>query len=131
MEDVPAPLKILGKVAGSMKVRINQLKKLAVALIILPLLGIVLLNSATSRTRAAGDNATDIATLYKESKCSICHGPQAAKFFDPTLPDEQLVEIVLKGKKAEKPPNMPAYEEKGLTADQAKALVAYMKSLKQ
>jgi hypothetical protein len=41
------------------------------------------------------------------------------------------VQIVLKGKKPEKPPNMPAYEEKGITEDQAKALVAHMKSLKK
>jgi hypothetical protein len=38
---------------------------------------------------------------------------------------------VLKGKKPEKPPNMPAFEERGITADQAKALVAYMKTLKK
>jgi hypothetical protein len=42
-----------------------------------------------------------------------------------------MVEAVLKGKKGEKPPNMPAYQEKGITEDQAKALVAHMKSLKQ
>lgn len=129
MEDVPAQLKILGKVAGIMKVKINQLKKLAVALFILPLLGVVMLNSASVGTRAA-DDAMDVATLYKDNKCSVCHGPKAAKFFDATVTDDQLVEIVMKGKKAEKPPNMPAYGEKGLTADQAKALVAYMKSLK-
>lgn len=111
--------------------KINQLKKLAIALIILPMLGAVLLNSASVRTRAAADDVTDVATLYKESKCAICHGPKAAKFFDATVADDKLVEIVLKGKKAEKPPNMPAYEEKGLNTDQAKALVTYMKSLKQ
>ena len=113
-----------------MRIKINQLKKLVIALIILPLLAVVLLNSASVRTRAASGEI-DAAALYKESKCLICHGPKAAKFFDATLPDDQLVEIVMKGKKAEKPPNMPAYEEKGLTAEQAKALVAYMKSLKQ
>ena len=47
------------------------------------------------------------------------------------MADAALVEIVLKGKKPEKPPNMPAYEAKGITGDQAKALVAYMRSLKQ
>jgi hypothetical protein len=40
------------------------------------------------------------------------------------------VQAVLKGKKPEKPPNMPAFEDKGITADQAKALVDYMKSVK-
>jgi len=40
-----------------------------------------------------------------------------------------LIQTVLKGKKPEKPPNMPAFEER-ITADQAKALVGFMKSLK-
>jgi cytochrome c5 len=42
-----------------------------------------------------------------------------------------MVQAILKGKKPEKPPNMPAYGEKGITEDQAKALVAFMKSLKK
>jgi hypothetical protein len=41
-----------------------------------------------------------------------------------------MVDTILKGKKVEKPPNMPAFEEKGITGDQAKALIAYMKSIK-
>jgi len=41
-----------------------------------------------------------------------------------------MVQAILKGKKGEKPPNMPAFEEKGITADQAKELVALMKQLK-
>jgi hypothetical protein len=40
------------------------------------------------------------------------------------------LQAVLKGKKPEKPPNMPAFEDRGITADQAKALVDYMKSVK-
>jgi mono/diheme cytochrome c family protein len=67
---------------------------------------------------------------YYTSKCVMCHGKKAEKKFDATLTDDQMVEAVLKGKKAEKPPNMPAYAEKGVTADQAKALVDHMKSLK-
>ncbi len=73
--------------------------------------------------------AFDAATYYK-GKCVMCHGKKAEKKFDSSLTDEQLVEIVLKGKKVEKPPHMPAYSEKGVTADQAKALVAVMKQLK-
>jgi len=72
---------------------------------------------------------TDPATFYK-TKCVSCHGKKAEKKFDTTLTDEQLVEIVLKGKKAAKPPHMPAYGEKGVTSDQAKALIAHMKALK-
>src|SRR5262245_27570985 len=69
------------------------------------------------------------ADFYK-SKCVACHGKKAEKKFDTSLTDDQLVEVVLKGKKAEKPPNMPGYAEKGVTAEQAKALVDYMKQLK-
>ena len=42
-----------------------------------------------------------------------------------------LVQTTLDGKTAEKPPNMPAYKDKGMTREQAKALVTHMKSLKQ
>lgn len=71
----------------------------------------------------------DIGALYK-TKCVACHGATAEKKFDATKTDDDLIQVVLKGKKLEKPPNMPAFEEKGITADQAKALVAFMKSLK-
>ena len=60
----------------------------------------------------------------------MCHGKKAEKKFDSSLTDEQLVEIVLKGKKVAKPPHMPAYSEKGVSEEQAKALVALMKQLK-
>lgn len=72
----------------------------------------------------------DAAAIYK-GKCVACHGAAAEKKFDPSIPDADLVQIVLNGKKPEKPPNMPAYGEKGVTEDQAKALVAHMKSLKK
>ena len=83
--------------------------------------------SAASRT--AVDDPFDAATTFK-TKCVACHGQKAEKKFDSSLPDEQLIDIVLKGKKPEKPPNMPAYGEKGVTAEQAKALVEHMKQLK-
>ncbi|HYV10469.1 MAG TPA: cytochrome c [Pyrinomonadaceae bacterium] len=69
------------------------------------------------------------AEVYK-TKCVACHGKKAEKKFDTTISDDQMVEAILKGKKAAKPPNMPAYGEKGVTAEQAKALVDYMKQLK-
>lgn len=110
-----------------MKATRNQLK-LAALLLFLPLLTISVLNSASVRTHAAGEDAEAAAT-YK-AKCAMCHGAAAAKNFDATLSDDQLVEIVLKGKKTDKPLSMPSYEAKGMTAEQAKALVAYMKQLK-
>jgi len=71
----------------------------------------------------------DAAALYK-SKCFACHGATAEKKFDATKAEDELIQTVLKGRKMEKPPNMPGFEEKGITPDQAKALVEYMKSLK-
>jgi mono/diheme cytochrome c family protein len=111
---------------------VNRLKKLTIALIALPLLAIMLLNSASVRTGATAEEtaeAQDAATVYK-TKCTICHGAKAEKKFDPAIPEDQLVEIVLKGKKGEKPPYMPAYETKGVSPEQAKAFVTYMKELK-
>lgn len=83
---------------------------------------------ASVPARMASDD--DYAALYK-SKCFACHGATAEKKFDATKADADLIEIVLKGKKMEKPPNMPAYEEKGITADQAKGLIQFMKSQRQ
>lgn len=79
---------------------------------------------------AQGDvQASDPAAFYK-GKCVACHGQKAEKKFDPALTDEQHIDAILKGKKGEKPPNMPAYGEKGVTAEQAKGLLDYMKQLR-
>ena len=80
--------------------------------------------AASVPARATNDD--DAAALYK-AKCFACHGATAEKKFDATKADDDLIQTVLKGKKVEKPPNMPGFEEKGVTADQAKALVAFMK----
>ena len=72
---------------------------------------------------------SDPAAFY-QSKCVVCHGKKGEKKFDATLTDEQYLDAILKGKKPEKPPNMPAYGEKGVTAEQAKALLEYMKQLR-
>ena len=93
--------------------------------ITLTVLGIV---SAGARNSKSQD--FDAAATYK-GKCVACHGPKAEKKFDAAKSDDEHVQIILKGKKAEKPPNMPAYESKGITADQAKALLDYMKTLRQ
>ena len=100
------------------------MKRIAAVLFGIPLVATVLLISVPART--TGD---DDAALYK-SKCAMCHGATAEKKVDKTKADDELIQTVLKGKKLEKPPNMPAFEERGITADQAKALVGYVKSLK-
>jgi len=87
-------------------------------------LGVLVLASAQTDVQPS-----DPAAYYK-AKCVMCHGKKAEKKFNATLTDDQMVEVVLKGKKVEKPPHMPAYAEKGVTAEQAKALVDYMKQLK-
>lgn len=108
-----------------MRLTTKGFKKLAIILLALPLLAMALFSSAPARTLAAAQDF-DAAAAYK-AKCAMCHGASAEKTFDATKPDEQLVEAVLKGVK----PKMPAYEAKGINAEQAKALVDYMKKLKQ
>ena len=101
------------------------MKRIAAALFGIPLVATVLLISVSARTTSDDD----AAALYK-TKCAMCHGATAEKKVDKTKADDELTQTVLKGKKLEKPPNMPAFEERGITADQAKALVGFMKSLK-
>ena len=79
---------------------------------------------------AQGDVQPSDPAAYYKAKCVICHGPKAEKKFNTSLTDEQLLDAILKGKKPEKPPNMPAYAEKGVSAEQAKGLLDYMKQLK-
>jgi mono/diheme cytochrome c family protein len=105
----------------------DLLKKISVSAIILPLLAITLVNTSTTASRAAQD--FDAAATYK-AKCAMCHGQKAEKKFDPAKTDEALVEATLKGVDTVTP-KMPGYEAKGMTADQAKALVTYMRSLRQ
>jgi mono/diheme cytochrome c family protein len=109
--------------------KVITLKKLVTVLFALPVLAGMLLNSVSGQTPAAGD--TKDASVLFTAKCKMCHGAKAEKLFDASKPEDEMVEAILKGKKAEKPPNMPAYAEKGVDAEMAKALVAHMKSLKQ
>ena len=109
-----------------MRVLINRFKKLSFVLAGIVFAAAFLVAAVPARM----ETQDDTAALFK-SKCAACHGQTAEKKFDATKADDELIQTVLKGKKLEKPPNMPSYEEKGLTADQAKALVAFMKSQKQ
>ena len=102
------------------------LKNLTIAIAAIFLFSVVFLSTAPAQGEA---QPSDPAAYYK-AKCQMCHGPKVEKKFDPALTDEQYIEAILKGKKPEKPPNMPAYGEKGVTADQAKALLDYMKQLR-
>lgn len=104
----------------------SELKKMAIGVVAATLFAAGLIISVTAQGEV---QASDPVAFYN-TKCVACHGKKAEKKFDATIPDEQLIDIVMKGKKPEKPPNMPAYGEKGVTAEQAKALVEQMKALK-
>ena len=94
----------------------------------------VMMVSAAGRTTpgtpTTGEEQFDAAATYR-AKCIACHGPKGEKKFDAAKADAHHVEVVLKGKKMEKPPHMPGYEEKGITSDQANALIVYMRSINQ
>ncbi len=72
------------------------------------------------------------AVQYKKLLCLACHTATASKHFDPTKPESELIQVILKGKKSADPkvPSMPAFEAKAITEEGAKALVDYMKTLR-
>ncbi len=106
---------------------IHKIKLIAIALFVLPMLALVVFKTETAALQTVADEAT-IASFKKN--CMACHGPTALKLYDPEVPMEEQVEAILKGKKGQKPPPMPAYETKGINAEQALALAEYMKSLR-
>ena len=110
---------------------INRIKVLATLSLILPVLALMIFyRTAPVSAVAVEPNAGDAATTYK-AKCAMCHSPKAEKLYEnPAAPMEEQVEAVLKGKKGKKPPDMPAFGAKGMTADEAKELVAYMQGLR-
>jgi mono/diheme cytochrome c family protein len=106
----------------------RTLKRTALVLLTTAILAMVFLVTGSAQTDV---KYTDAAQYYKDAKCTVCHGQKAEKKFNLEDKDEDLTQIILKGKKPEKPPNMPGYEAKGLTAEQAKALVDYMRELRK
>lgn len=101
-------------------------KNITVAAIAIFLFSVIFLSVAPAQGEA---QPSDAAAYYK-AKCLMCHGPKAEKKFDAALTEEQHLDAILKGKKGEKPPHMPAYGEKGVTPEQAKTLLEHMKQLK-
>lgn len=106
---------------------VHRIKFIAIILFVMIFAAMSVTNLAP--TKVLANSADDPAVEYK-AKCAACHTPNASKFFDPAKADEVHVETILKGKKGEKPPYMPGFEAKGMTADGAKALTAYMKGLR-
>jgi len=104
----------------------KRVKNTAITVAAIFLFGVIFYSVAPAQGEA---QPSDPAAFYK-AKCVACHGQKAEKKFDATLTEEQQLDAILKGKKPEKPPNMPAYGEKGVTPEQAKALLAHMKQLR-
>ena len=76
--------------------------------------------------------AEDGAAIYK-AKCALCHGPDGAGKNGPALKGtsltaDQIVAALTKGAEGKKAPH--AKPIAGLTADQATAVAAYVKTLK-
>ena len=107
----------------------NRLKIYAIITFALPML-LVSVFRATPTAAETPVALQDAAAVYK-AKCAMCHGPKAAKSYNPDLPMEEQLTAVLKGKKAAKPPHMPGFESKGIKEDQAKALIEFMQGLRK
>lgn len=96
----------------------------------LALVGLIFASTFLINAVPVATNVQEDPAAFYKTKCFACHGATAEKKFDATKADDELIQVVLKGKKMEKPPHMPSYEEKGVTADQAKALITFMKAQK-
>lgn len=76
--------------------------------------------------------AADGAATYK-TKCAACHGPEGQGKVGPAvkgtkLTAEQITDLLTKGEEAKKAPHKKAVA--GVTADDAKAVADYVKTLK-
>jgi mono/diheme cytochrome c family protein len=93
---------------------------------------IVLLVIALTVSVALPVFAQDGGATYK-AKCAGCHGPEGQGKVGPALKgtkltDAQITDLLTKGDDAKKAPHKKAIA--GLSADDAKALVTYVKALK-
>ncbi len=93
---------------------------------------IVLLVIALSVSLALPAFAQDGAATYK-AKCAGCHGPEGQGKVGPalkgtSLTDAQISDLLTKGNDAKKAPHKKALA--GLSADDAKAVATFVKSLK-
>lgn len=91
-----------------------------------------LLVSALSLSLALPAFAADGAATFK-AKCSTCHGPEGQGKIGPALKGssltaDQIVDVLTKGDDAKKPPHKKPMM--GLSADDAKAVADFVKTLK-
>ncbi len=93
---------------------------------------IVLLILTLSVSLALPAFAQDGAATYK-TKCAGCHGPEGQGKVGPalkgtSLTDAQITDLLTKGNDGKKAPHKKALS--GLSADDAKAVAAFVKTLK-
>ncbi len=93
---------------------------------------IVLLILTLSVSLALPAFAQDGAATYK-AKCAGCHGPEGQGKVGPalkgtSLTDAQITDLLTKGDDGKKAPHKKALS--GLSADDAKAVAAFVKTLK-
>jgi mono/diheme cytochrome c family protein len=93
---------------------------------------ILLLVVALSASLAVPAFAQDGAATFK-TKCAACHGPEGQGKIGPALKGtaltaEQIADLLAKGNDAKKPPHKKPIA--GLSADDIKAVAAFVKSLK-
>ena len=93
---------------------------------------VVLLVITLSASLALPAFAQDGAATYK-AKCAGCHGADGQGKVGPalkgtTLTDAQITDLLTKGEDAKKAPHKKALA--GLSADDAKAVATFVKSLK-
>ena len=93
---------------------------------------VVLLIITLSASLALPAFAQDGAATYK-AKCANCHGADGQGKVGPalkgtTLTDAQITDLLTKGEDAKKAPHKKALA--GLSADDAKAVATFVKSLK-
>jgi len=93
---------------------------------------ILLLVVTLSASLALPAFAQDGAATYK-AKCAGCHGPEGQGKVGPalkgtSLTDAQITDLLTKGDDAKKAPHKKGLS--GLSADDAKAVATFVKSLK-
>ena len=93
---------------------------------------ILFLVIALSATLALPLFAQDGGTTYK-AKCASCHGPEGQGKVGPALKGtsmsaDDIAALLTKGNEAKKPPHKKPVSS--LSADDAKAVAAYVKTLK-
>jgi cytochrome c553 len=95
---------------------------------VLIVLTIVALSIAATMPAFAADGADTF-----KAKCAMCHGPEGQGKIGPALKGtavtaDQITEMLTKGNDAKKPPHKKPLN--GLSADDAKAVADFVKTLK-